>query len=63
MKFASHNVGVSHEWLMALLPHKQGITITEYAVAAGLIAAALTVTFSVLGTTINAIIVTVIAFL
>ena len=33
----------------------QGLTVTEYAVAAGLIAATLTVTFGNLGTTIDAI--------
>jgi len=41
----------------------QGLTVTEYAVAAGLIAATLTVTFGNLGTTIDAIILTVIAFM
>jgi Flp pilus assembly pilin Flp len=63
MKFSSHNMDVLHERLMAFLRHDQGMTITEYAVAPGLIAATLTVTFSVLGTTIDAIIVTVIAFM
>ena len=39
------------------------MTVTEYAVAAGLIAASLTATFFALGTTIDAIILTVIALL
>lgn len=48
---------------VAFLRCEQGLTVTEYAVAAGLIAASLTATFFALGTTIDAIILTVIAFL
>ncbi len=45
------------------LVSESGLTVTEYAVAAGLIAATLTVTFGNLGTTIDAIILAVIAFM
>jgi len=52
-----------HENLMHLLRQNEGLTILEYAVAAGLIAAAIAATFGVLGATINAIIATVVAFM
>ena len=52
-----------HEKFMRLLRRNEGLTIVEYAVAAGLIAAAIAATFNVLGITINAIIATVIGFL
>ena len=42
---------------------EQGLTMTEYAVAAGLIAASLTVSMSNLGQAIDAIILAVIAFM
>lgn len=41
----------------------QGLTVTEYAVAAGLLVASLTVTFLNLGLTIDAIILAVTAFM
>ena len=49
--------------LVAFLKSELGLSVTEYAVAAGLIAASLTATLGVLGTTIDALIATVIAFL
>lgn len=45
------------------LKSEQGLTVTEYAVAAGLIAASLAATMSVLGTTVDMIIVAVVTFL
>jgi Flp pilus assembly pilin Flp len=39
------------------------LTVTEYAVAAGLIAASLTATFQTFGLTIDAVILSVIAFM
>ena len=45
------------------LRHDLALSITEYAIAAGLIAAAIVVSFTALGTAINAMIVTVVAFL
>jgi Flp pilus assembly pilin Flp len=39
------------------------LTITEYAIAAGLIAAAIAASFAVLGATVDAILLAVIAFL
>ena len=45
------------------LVSESGLTITEYAVAAGLIAATLTVTFGNLGLAIDAIILAAIAFM
>ena len=42
---------------------ERGLTITEYAVAAGLIAASLTATFQTFGLTIDAVILSVIAFM
>ncbi len=45
------------------LVSESGLTITEYAVAAGLIAATLTVTFGNLGLAIDAVILAVIAFM
>ena len=53
----------AHENLMHLLRENEGLTIVEYAVTAGLIAAAVAATFGVLGATVNAIIATVIGFL
>ena len=53
----------TRENLMHFLRQNEGLTIVEYAVAAGLIVAAVAGTFAVLGTTIDAIIVTVIAAL
>lgn len=53
----------AHQLIVAFLLHDQGLTITEYAVAAGLIAAAIGVSFSLLGTTINTLILAVIAFM
>lgn len=52
-----------HENLMHLLRQNEGLSILEYAVAAGLIAAAIAATFGILGVTINAIIATVVVFL
>ena len=40
-----------------------GLTIVEYAVAAGLIVAAIAVSFGILGTTVDALIVTITAAL
>lgn len=45
------------------LKSEEGLTVTEYAVAAGLIAATLAATLSVLGITIDALIANVTAFL
>lgn len=52
-----------HENLMHFLRRNEGLTIVEYAVAAGLIVAAVAASFAVLGATIDALIVTLIAFL
>jgi Flp pilus assembly pilin Flp len=52
-----------HKLLTDFLRTESGLTITEYAVAAGLIAAAIAASFAVLGPTVDAIMVTVIAFL
>jgi Flp pilus assembly pilin Flp len=49
--------------LTDFLRSENGLTITEYAIAAGLIAAAIAASFAVLGATIDAILVAVIAFL
>lgn len=49
-------------WALFLVS-ESGLTITEYAVAAGLIAATLTVTFGNLGMAIDAKILAVIAFI
>ena len=54
---------ISRRWLAAFFQSDLGMSITEYAVAAGLIAAALTVSFTALGVAIVAIIVTVVAFM
>ena len=51
------------KWLTDFLQTENGLTITEYAIAAGLIAAAIAASFAVLGATIDAILVAVIAFL
>lgn len=51
----------AHRTLHRLIQCEQGLTVTEYAVAAGLIAASLTATFFALGTTIDAIILAVTA--
>jgi Flp pilus assembly pilin Flp len=48
---------VEHKRLSDLLLDESGLTITEYAIAAGLIAAAIAGSFGVLGTTIDAMIV------
>ncbi len=53
----------THEKLVRFLRRNEGLTIVEYAVAAGLIVASVALTFSVLGPTIDAIITTVIGFL
>lgn len=45
------------------LTAESGLSVTEYAVAAGLIAATLAVTFGNLGLTIDALILSVIAFM
>ncbi len=57
------NAFCTHEKLMRFLRRNEGLTIVEYAVAAGFIAASITVTFGILGTTIDAIITTVIGFI
>ena len=49
--------------LVRFLKSEHGLSVTEYAVAAGLIAASLSATLSVLGTTIDALIATIVAFL
>ncbi len=46
---------------MYFLRQNDGLTITEYAIAAGLIVAAVAASFALLGTAIDAIIVFVIA--
>jgi len=51
------------KWLTDFLQTENGLTITEYAIAAGLIAAAVAASFAVLGATIDAILLAVIAFL
>ena len=48
---------------MRFLRRSEGLTMVEYAVAAGLVAASIAVTFGVLGTAIDAIITTVIGFI
>ena len=53
----------TNEKLLRFWRRNQGLTILEYAVAAGLIVAAVAGAFFLLGTSINAIIATVIAFL
>ena len=53
----------AHDNLMHFLRQNEGLTIVEYAVAAGLIAAAIAGSFALLGTTIDAIILFVIAAL
>ncbi len=53
----------TQENLMRFLLQDEGLTIVEYAIAAGLIVAAIAGSFGVLGATIDAIIVTVIGFL
>ena len=63
MRSVSSTSRSAHKLIVAFLLHDQGLTITEYAVAAGLIAATIAVSFSLLGTTINTIILTVIAFM
>jgi Flp pilus assembly pilin Flp len=45
---------VEHKRLSDFLLDESGLTITEYAIAAGLIAAAIAGAFGVLGTTIDA---------
>ncbi len=49
--------------LLHLLQGEQGLTVTEYAVAAGLIAATLVGTMQTLGATIDAVIVSIMAFM
>jgi Flp pilus assembly pilin Flp len=51
------------KWLTEFLRTENGLTITEYAIAAGLIAAAIAASFAVLGATVDAILLAVIAFL
>jgi len=43
------------KWLTEFLRTENGLTITEYAIAAGLIAAAIAASFAVLGATVDAI--------
>ncbi len=53
----------AHEILMRFLRQDSGLTIVEYALAAGLIVASVAATFGILGTTIDAILATLMAFL
>ncbi len=53
----------AHDNLMHFLRQNEGLTIVEYAIAAGLIVAAVVVTFGILGTAVDAIILTVVAAL
>ncbi len=50
-----------HESLLRLLRQNEGLSIVEYAIAAGLIAVAIAGSFAILGTTIDAIILFIIA--
>ena len=63
MRSTSCNGHPAHQLIVAFLHNDQGLTITEYAVAAGLIAATIAVAFSLLGTTINTLILAVTAFM
>ena len=53
----------TQENLMHFLRQSEGLTIVEYAVAAGLVVVSVAFAFGVLGTSINAIIATVMSFL
>ena len=53
----------TQENLMRFLLQDEGLTVVEYAIAAGLVVASVVVSFGLLGTTIDAIIATVIAAL
>ena len=53
----------TQENLMRFLLQDEGLTIVEYAIAAGLVVASVVVSFGVLGATVDAIIATVIAAL
>lgn len=54
---------VRHKRLPDFLRTESGLSITEYAIAAGLIAASIAVSYGFLGTTIDAMIVGLIGFL
>jgi pilus assembly protein Flp/PilA len=49
--------------LIAFLRNEEGLTIVEYAVAAGLITAAVALSFTALGTTVNTVITTVTGYI
>jgi pilus assembly protein Flp/PilA len=59
----SNLASFAHDQYLHFLRAEDGLTIVEYALAAGLIVAAIAVSFGVLGGTIDAMIVTVIAAL
>ena len=54
---------IPYRMVRRFLLTESGLTITEYAVAAGLIAATLAVTLANLGLTIDAVILSVVAFM
>jgi pilus assembly protein Flp/PilA len=51
------------EKLKCFLRNEEGLTIVEYAVAAGLITAAVAASFQLLGTTVDGVIVAVTGFI
>ena len=53
----------THENLMRFLLQDEGLTVVEYAIAAGLVVASVVVSFGLLGVAVDAIIATVIAAL
>ena len=59
----SNQAPFDRDQYLHFLRAEDGLTIVEYALAAGLIVAAIAVSFGVLGATIDAVIVTVIAAL
>ena len=63
MKSFFDNNRIMRERVKTFLRRDQGLSIVEYAIAAGLVVAAIAVSFNTLGTTIDGLIVTVIAFL
>jgi Flp pilus assembly pilin Flp len=63
MKMLSHRNEITREQFVLFLRHDQGLSIVEYAISAGLVIATIAVSFTVLGATIDAIIVTVMAFM
>lgn len=60
---SSNQASITRDRYANFLCTEDGLSIVEYAIAAGLIAAAIAVTFGIMGATINAIIVTIIAAL